>query len=159
MVDRLLWYAAIDAELRRAYEKHGTEPWGRHEFYGILLEEVDELWDAIKADEPLNRVAEEAVQVAAMVIRYLETGDPIPGALQTVSSWAEIVVDALREALDVERLDPEVVQNAWIILTAATAEPRWEPDRYNAPAFLVALMAKYRELLDRRAALKEQTHE
>lgn len=72
-------YVLIMAELERAYAKHGREPWGRHEFYAILLEEVDELWDAIKADEPTQRVLEEAVQVAAMCIRYMETGDRYRG--------------------------------------------------------------------------------
>lgn len=66
---------AIAQELDRAYTKHGAPQWGRHEFYGILKEEVDELWDTIKGDEPMSRVRDEAIQVAAMVIRYLETGD------------------------------------------------------------------------------------
>jgi NTP pyrophosphatase (non-canonical NTP hydrolase) len=66
---------AIAAELDRAYAKHGREPWGRHEFYAILLEEVDELWDAIKGDEPQERVHAELRQVAAMCFRYFETGD------------------------------------------------------------------------------------
>lgn len=65
----------ISAELTRAYGKHGAEPWGRHEFYAILLEEVDELWEAIKRDEPQERVEAELVQVAAMCFRYFETGD------------------------------------------------------------------------------------
>ena len=72
-------YALIEAELVRAYAKHGREPWGRHEFYAILKEEVDELWDAIKADEPTERVLEEAVQVAAMCVRYMQTGDRYRG--------------------------------------------------------------------------------
>lgn len=62
-------------ELDRAYAKHGDLPWGRHEFYGILLEEVDELWDAIKQDLPREKMLEELVQVAAMCFRYYETGD------------------------------------------------------------------------------------
>lgn len=66
---------AVRDELTRAYAKHGGQQWGRHEFYGILKEEVDELWDAIKADEPFSRVRDEAIQVAAMPVRYLETGD------------------------------------------------------------------------------------
>ena len=65
----------IGAELDRAYAKHGREPWGRHEFYGILKEEVDELWDAIKADAPQAEVLAELRQVAAMCFRYYETGD------------------------------------------------------------------------------------
>jgi NTP pyrophosphatase (non-canonical NTP hydrolase) len=68
-------YARVRKELDHAYAKHGKQPWGRHEFYAILLEEVDELWDAVKADEPMARVQAEAVQVAAVVFRYLETGD------------------------------------------------------------------------------------
>lgn len=62
-------------ELDRAYKKHGAEPWGRHEFYAILKEEVDELWDDIKADAPQENVIKELVQVAAMCFRYFETGD------------------------------------------------------------------------------------
>ena len=40
--------AEIELELDRAYSKHGRGLWGRHEFYGVLKEEVDEAWDAIK---------------------------------------------------------------------------------------------------------------
>ena len=65
----------IRRELDRAYGKHGRDQWGRHEFYAILKEEVDELWDAIKADKPQEDVRDEAIQIAAMVFRYLETGD------------------------------------------------------------------------------------
>lgn len=63
----------ISEELDRAYAKHGKAPWGRHEFYAILKEEVDELWDAIKADEDIEHVQREAIQVAAMVFRWMET--------------------------------------------------------------------------------------
>lgn len=66
---------AISKELDRAYAKHGCDQWGRHEFYAILKEEVDELWDAIKADHPQGQVVMEAIQVAAMCFRYLETRD------------------------------------------------------------------------------------
>lgn len=65
----------IASELDRAYAKHGTEQWGRHEFYAIIKEEFDEVWDSIKADEPQERLREEIIQVAAMAFRYLETGD------------------------------------------------------------------------------------
>lgn len=66
---------AISAELDHAYGKHGRGQWGRHEFYAILKEEVDEMWDAIKSDDPIEDVRKEAIQIAAMVFRYLETGD------------------------------------------------------------------------------------
>ncbi len=65
----------ISSELDYAYSKHGKLPWGRHEFYAILLEEVDEVWEAIKRDLPQEHVLEELVQVAAMCFRYYETGD------------------------------------------------------------------------------------
>jgi NTP pyrophosphatase (non-canonical NTP hydrolase) len=72
---REITYAKIKHELDHAYSKHGREPWGRHEFYAILLEEVDELWEAIKQDRPQVEVMVELVQVAAMCFRYAETGD------------------------------------------------------------------------------------
>lgn len=65
---RLETMAKICSELDHAYEKHGRPQWGRHEFYAILKEEVDELWDAIKRDEPQECVHKEAIQVAAMVL-------------------------------------------------------------------------------------------
>lgn len=74
-------YERVRDELGRAYRKHGREPWGRHEFYAILLEEVEELWDAIKSDEPQERVVSELVQVAAMCFRYAETGDRYRGEM------------------------------------------------------------------------------
>jgi hypothetical protein len=75
------FYAAIEAELARAYAKHGAPTWGRHEFYAILKEEVDELWDAIKDDRPQGDVFHELVQVAAMCFRYYETGDRYRGPM------------------------------------------------------------------------------
>ncbi len=65
----------IEEELTRAYSKHGAPQWGRHEFYAILKEEVDETWDSIKADEPMERLYSEAISVAAMVVRFFETGE------------------------------------------------------------------------------------
>lgn len=62
-------------ELDHAYAKHGSLPWGRHEFYGILKEEVDEMWSDIKSDAPIENVLKEARQVAAVCIRYMQTGD------------------------------------------------------------------------------------
>ena len=73
VIRRLELKNLIDAELQHAYEKHGVLPWGRHEFYAILKEEVDELWEAIKKDRPTEEVEKELVQVAAMCFRYYET--------------------------------------------------------------------------------------
>lgn len=41
-----------------------------HEAYAIILEEMDELWDAIKKNDFIH-AREEAKQVAAMAVRYL----------------------------------------------------------------------------------------
>ena len=73
------FFHAVREELDRAYEKHGAEPWGRHEFYAILREEVDELWDDIKTDAPTANLYREAVQIAAMCVRYFETPDRYRG--------------------------------------------------------------------------------
>lgn len=75
---RLEFFRRVEAELKRAYAKHGREPWGRHEFYGILLEEVDELWADVKADAPFEQLERELVQVAAMCFRYFETRRSTP---------------------------------------------------------------------------------
>lgn len=72
---RFEFLGKIGAELDRAYAKHGTQQWGRHEFYGILKEEVDELWQDIKDDAPQEALEKELVQVAAMCVRYFETRD------------------------------------------------------------------------------------
>lgn len=63
----------VREELDRAYLKHGNKPWSRHEFYAILLEEVEELWECIKKDMPESELDKELIQVAAMCQRYWET--------------------------------------------------------------------------------------
>lgn len=72
-VSRMALSSSINEELERGYKKHGSSPWSRHEFYGVLLEEVDELWDVIKRDGCQCDVNQECVQIAAMVFRYMET--------------------------------------------------------------------------------------
>ena len=66
--------ALITAELSRAREKHHAFHSG-HEGYAVIREELDELWDAIKRDKQYLRysglAAYEAVQVAAMAVRFL----------------------------------------------------------------------------------------
>ena len=42
-----------------------------HEGYAVILEELDELWDEIKANAPMKRQRKEAVQVAAMAVRFI----------------------------------------------------------------------------------------
>ena len=42
-----------------------------HEGYAVIKEEVDELWDAIKHNQGTYELKSEAIQVAAMAIRFL----------------------------------------------------------------------------------------
>jgi len=58
----------IAVELKRALRKHRTMASG-HEGYAVLLEEVDELWDEIKAQkQSAVKIRKEAIQVAAMAL-------------------------------------------------------------------------------------------
>ena len=75
MLNRKEILRSIENELVRAYEKHGSAQWGRHEFYAILKEEVDEAWDNIKTDDDQQKLTKEILQIACVCIRYLETGD------------------------------------------------------------------------------------
>ena len=79
ILDRGAFMDAIARELDRAYAKHGAAPWGRHEFYGIIDEEYEEMKEAIFRDHPQDRLLAEMVQVAAMCFRYYETGDRYRG--------------------------------------------------------------------------------
>lgn len=59
---------AVD-EAQRAMEKF--KPFNSsHEGFAVLREEVDEMWDAIKAND-LPHARKEAIQVAAMALRYI----------------------------------------------------------------------------------------
>ncbi len=58
-------------ELESATDKHGSFPTSFHG-YAVVLEELDELWDAIKSkDATLADVRYEAIQVGAMAIRFV----------------------------------------------------------------------------------------
>jgi NTP pyrophosphatase (non-canonical NTP hydrolase) len=58
------------AELRSARAKFPRPFNTAHEGFSVLREEVDELWEAVRGFEGSNLRAE-AVQVAAMAIRFL----------------------------------------------------------------------------------------
>lgn len=49
-------------------------PWNSaHEGYGIILEELDELWEHVKTKQKrrdLEAMRKEAIQVAAMAVRF-----------------------------------------------------------------------------------------
>lgn len=59
-------------ELARARRKHGRMH-GPHEGYAVILEEVDELWDEVRKRDPdVAAMRREAIQVAAMALRFVE---------------------------------------------------------------------------------------
>ena len=60
---------AIIQEFQSATEKFGTFH-NTHEGYAVLKEEVDELWDSVKANDTENAL-KEAVQVGAMALRFI----------------------------------------------------------------------------------------
>lgn len=62
----------IHAEVIRAKSKHPGDYNSFHEAYAVLLEEVDELWDDIKADKSPDVIRKEAVQVAAVAFRLIK---------------------------------------------------------------------------------------
>lgn len=55
----------------RKFSAFGSE----HEGYAVILEEVDELWDAIKANKITTEFARmrEAVQVGAMAMKFVDS--------------------------------------------------------------------------------------
>lgn len=57
-------------ELHRAKQKFPVLFHNAHEGYAVLKEEVDELWDAIKANDAAHARVE-AIQVAAMALRFI----------------------------------------------------------------------------------------
>lgn len=69
----------VEAQLQKAYDKHGKDQWGRHEFYGIIKEEFDEMWDEIKADGSDDTLLDEIEQIVCVCLRYIETGDRYRG--------------------------------------------------------------------------------
>jgi hypothetical protein len=61
----------LELELGKAQAKH-RQMLSPHEGYAIILEELDELWDHVKADTAYGPEArKEALQVAAMALRFI----------------------------------------------------------------------------------------
>jgi hypothetical protein len=68
-MDEEQYLQMILREYERATKMYGpfNSP---HEGYGIILEELDEFWDEVKANNNTD-ARKELVQVAAMCLRYL----------------------------------------------------------------------------------------
>ena len=62
-----------ETEVLRAIVKHPTPFHSAHEGYAVLLEEVDELWNEVKAQtQSPEQMRKEAIHVAAMALRFLQ---------------------------------------------------------------------------------------
>lgn len=57
-------------ELNKADGKFPPFP-NAHCGYAVILEELDELWDEVKGNGPAERKYQEAVQVAAMAVKFM----------------------------------------------------------------------------------------
>lgn len=63
----------VEAELARARAAHPGCFNSAHEGFAVLKEEVDELWDEVRTrDRDMQAMREEAIQVAAMALRFIE---------------------------------------------------------------------------------------
>jgi NTP pyrophosphatase (non-canonical NTP hydrolase) len=63
--------AMASQELARATKKHGAMA-SAHEGYAVIKEELDELWEQIKKQQrDEESIRKEAVQVAAMALRFV----------------------------------------------------------------------------------------
>ena len=62
--------AQVTNEYIKATKKFGKFN-STHEGYAVILEELDELWDEIKNNSTRGRMRKEAVQVAAMGLRFM----------------------------------------------------------------------------------------
>jgi len=69
--DRGDWVREIYDECRRAQEIFGSFK-NSHEGHSVIREEFDEFWEEIKKkDADLAKIKKEAVQLGAMVLRFL----------------------------------------------------------------------------------------
>ena len=62
-------FETVSIEIGRATRMHGTFVTFHHG-HSVILEELDEMWDAIKANDP-EQAIKEAHEVAAMAIRFI----------------------------------------------------------------------------------------
>lgn len=96
--------ALIVDELRRANKVY--KPFNSaHEGYAVMLEEMDELFDEIRKKRPdKNRMQDEAIQVGAMAIKFIQSccAKPIGSMSQNKCNVCRYVVftQAERESLD-----------------------------------------------------------
>lgn len=66
------YFKLIENAYHESNKKHRPTFASTHEAYGVLLEEIEEWWDEIKADN-LERAEKEIIQAGAMILKYLIT--------------------------------------------------------------------------------------
>jgi len=62
------------AELEKATRKHKPLN-SAHEGYAVILEELDELWEHVRAqteDRDVQEMRKECIQIAAMAMRFIQ---------------------------------------------------------------------------------------
>ena len=67
-------YFEIADEIKLAQSKYGAFN-SSHEGYAVIKEEVDELWDMVKASKVSfadDLMKKECIQIAAMAVRFVE---------------------------------------------------------------------------------------
>lgn len=79
-MNRIQLLAEVNDELKSAQKKFAPFN-SAHEGYAVLAEEVDELWQEVKSYRDranVERMREEAIQVAAMALRLVvDVCDPV----------------------------------------------------------------------------------
>lgn len=70
------FYSEVEKEMQETLEKYKGHFYSYHEGYGVLLEEVDELWDEIKKKNPdKENMLMELIQICAMCKKFALTLD------------------------------------------------------------------------------------
>ena len=78
MIDRTDLLFRISNEVDSAKTKYPKFN-SLHEGYAVILEELDELWDAIKMSKGIRHtpaMIDECIQIAAMCVRFVEDLEP-----------------------------------------------------------------------------------
>ena len=95
-----LFLDLAQAELERAREKHPRRQASLHEGFAVLQEEVDEVWESVKAhtaEEDPHWVLVELLQVAAMACRMaVDRGLLAAVEMPSAGGAGDILQDLLR---------------------------------------------------------------
>lgn len=90
----------VATELQRARVQHPT-PWNSaYEGYAIILEELDELWDEVRRRHHecnFFKMREEAIQIAAMAVRFIEDVKVIHPAYKFASPFDLIATELIQD--------------------------------------------------------------